>query len=234
MNKIIKMFKMNKKGFFISLSAMLILLTLIFMTKIGNGQALQEQEMESWFREYKSVADYSNDLEKIYLPRVIGISQKFALQAISENTAFGNIVSLDEIRDVMMTGNYKTIPILPINYQLPELIDRTKKLSVKEFSLSNLALTITDIYHENPFSICTESQVNFEITAEGMSTKSSKSYKNCISINGFNQFVTVTGANEKIRLDLWIEEPTETCYLKTIYPVYNCGTINGVCYSGGC
>ena len=227
--------RMNKRAFFVSASALVILLIVILMFAFRGEEALQRSKLDSEYRSHKFIADYVTDMEDIYLPSLISVSQKFAFKNISEEVAsFGpgkRINTLDDVKDVIMTGNYKGTPVMPIGYTLSSLINDSMGSIQSDMVLHTFDFTVDGIYQDDSWSICMNSTVHFKIVSGDINWSNNKPYSTCMSVNGLMHPNSPPGLIDKnINKFFWeVNSSAPHCFLASIYNGYACGTVEGIC-----
>jgi hypothetical protein len=247
-----EMKRMKKKAFFVSLSALLILIIIIASITINEKNINQEKGIEVSYNEHKYVVDYIKDVENIYIPSMLQFSQKKALIFISESVAAGKPKISDplyaDLENVIITGIYSGSS-MGIENTLPELTKRDLRFLQTEidFDPSKLTLDITKLYQKDEWTICTDSEVSFEIKSDQIIWKTTKKkYSTCVNINGLTHPHGPLGTTDKKVQGLpnifWLTSTNaDYCYLQSICSITICNCndptgnlLNGVCPLGDC
>jgi hypothetical protein len=239
-----KKLKPNKKGVFVTLSAVLILIIIFSLVVLLDQQSNEINEVNIQYSKHKIISNYINTIEDIYLPSLIATSEKYAIANYSyfiEDTSLNNdkIHLKANLTEIIMTGKINTNDIIPMNLTLPGMINYTFHTTPSPITFNYFEFNITSIKHKDNWTIIINTSTNFSINAETLTWRNysnitwtnTKNYSTEISIIGF---VDINQSN--IITSQWKENTTQTCYLDDLNgtPSYPCGTIIGLCPLSGC
>ena len=73
----------NKKGFFVSLAAVLLIGAIIFYISVQKKSQAQTSEVTISYEKNRAIINYLDNCEHIYIPTILKSSEKFALVNIS-------------------------------------------------------------------------------------------------------------------------------------------------------
>jgi len=235
---------MNKKGVFITLTAVLIILILAFYIIENSVQTKEINKINVEYKKQKMMSDYIKDIEKLYLPSLISLSEKTAIEGISDyvndHASAGKMDIKINLSEAVMTGNIsKDYEVMDINNTLPHLITNTFNTKTGNVKFKHFDFNITTIRQLDNWTIEINSTVNFSIESETTTLYTTKNitwrnvmdYSSEISINGY----TSPREQKRIIRIFWQSNNSIDCFLKTIDSSWSCGSdIHGVCPPSGC
>jgi hypothetical protein len=233
-----------KKGVFVTLSAVLILIIIFSLVILIDQQSSEINEVNIQYSKHKVISNYINAVEDIYLQSLIATSEKFALANysyyINDTSLNQNKIYLKaNLTEIVMTGKIGTDEIIPKNLTLPSLINYTFNTMSSPITFNSFNFNITSIEHKDSFTIIINTSTNFSISAETLTYRNvsnitwtnTKNYSTEISIIGL---VDINQTN--IITSQWNGNETQTCYLDDLNgsPSHPCGLIVGLCPLSGC
>ena len=234
---------MNKKGIFITLTAVIILIILTFLIIENSEQSTELSNINIEYKKQKIMSDYINDIEDLYLPSIISYSEKYSLEGISdyvnENDCSNKIDIALNLSNIIVTGNLtQTIQIINYEKTLPALIENSFNTKTGEVFFNHLIFNITSVKHIDNWTIEVNSTVNFSITSKirtfheinNITWRNIHNYSTELSVNGFVD----PKEHERIIRIFWKSNISIDCFLKKIDSDYDCGTIAGICPPSGC
>ena len=213
----------GKRGIFITLSA-IILISIIFLFFMNS---LKEDRQKDILKRDKERIFYFDDfvdqLVDHYLPVVITTSSKEALIGISNKTVAGtSIGGINEtLEEVMRTGNFSGARFMPMDMTLPAQVQMLHRLMYYPYDSYNLSLGHVGVEHIswNYLEVSYTGNYTLEFPDMKLSRKLNDSVT--ISIYGLEADAGTVSPQ------LWKENTSEDCYLKTLNNTYACGGING-------
>lgn len=223
---------MNKKAVFISLTAALILGIIIFMLISRVQQSTNKSDLNVQYSKHKYAADYINDVENIYLPSLISISEKFALRNISRYISKEVSDLKTNLTYVVMTGyiDNNTNRVMSDDHTLPVLINKTFSQVFSPIEFQYLDFDVISIGQKDNRTIIINSSVNFSVSSEGVMWKNTINYSTDISVNGLTHW-----KEGKIITKKWVENDTKPCILELLDGASACSAdISGLCPLAGC
>lgn len=231
--------KQNKKGIFVTLSAILILLIIFSFVILSNQQSIEISEVNIQYDKHKVVSDYIGAVENIYLPSLIAISEKYSISNYSNHIMDSlptNKIKPD-LTEIIMTGELSGTEIIPDYLTLPELINDTFHTMSSPVTFKSFDFNITSINHKDEWTIIINSSANFSISAETITGRNyskitwtnTRNYSTEISIIGL-----IDVNQEELITSQWKENSTQDCYIKDLNGIYFCDGIEGLCPLSGC
>jgi len=224
---------MNKKGIFVSLTAALILGVIVFMIVLQGQESAQRSELNVQYSKHKYAADYIEDVEEVYLPALIAISEKYAMYGISDYiNSTGPIAGLSfNITQTVLTGKIDSyVRVMPDRYTLPYLRDQTFDTVFSPIEFEYFYFNVTGIGHRDNVTLRINSTVNMSVKSEYVKWRNVINYSTDISVNALVHPV------EELRItNKWVVNDTKPCYIQTLDPSVACSALTyGLCPLGGC
>jgi len=245
------MMNKNKKAVFFTLTAVLILIVILFLF-IWEGEHKREiDEANVQYTKHKVTSDYIKDVENLYLPSVISVSEKFAIRNISYYV-YNNPAAADSTDRVVnltyivmtghidnQTGNSAT-KVMELEKTLPYLLNTTFNTLSSPIKFEYFDFQVLSVEHITNDTIQVNSTVNFTIKSQTLTWRefsnitwsNQMNYSTDLSIIGF--YNPVMG---KAITDNWIANETYDCFLRKVDSSYCCGCsggFKGLCPFGEC
>jgi hypothetical protein len=229
--------RLFKKGFFISLAALIILGLLVFFLRIGSEQSVAESRQSAQFLKNKLSSQEAGDTEDIYIPAILQISAKYAMSNVSNYVyGIGSKLSASDMKDkltsLMTNGTIDgSQQLMPQMYAVPFLLNSTLSYVSDDLRVDGLSFSVINVSQPNPWEIEIITEVSFNLTSGDLSKGgirwgNSINYTNLVNVNSMADLVKETGA--PIQVKLWNESNTYLCYLSFIVEFYNCNSVKGI------
>jgi hypothetical protein len=215
-----------KKGFFISLSAVLVLAIIVTFLQISKSNKAKESQFDAEYLQSKLSADYADDAAHVYLPALLAYSGKYALGACSmEVSDTGlSISDLDSaMTSLMRHGSYGSQTLYPEQTLGPAF---TKTLTTMNtgVTIQTLNATVIGMRQTDEWTIEMETEVNITVKSGDITWSNRENYTTLIDVNGLYDPLE----NSIIQINFYHTNSSRPCYLSTIYSGYSCSGIEGI------
>ncbi len=222
---------MNKRGIFISLTAVLILGIIIFVLVFRGEESAQSSSIDIQYAKHKYAADYINDLEKIYLPSLVSISEKYALVGISTNINKEIADLKTNLTYAVMTGfvDNTTTRVMSDNYTLPYLRNRTFAFLPSPIEFENFSFKVVSLEQKDSDIITVNSTVSFSVVSEGVKWANTVNYSTDVYLWGIFSWEEGRLITKK-----WVGNSSVPCVLETMDGSASCSGVSGLCPLDGC
>jgi hypothetical protein len=207
-----------KKGFFISLTAMLVLVLIVAFLEINRANQAEQNRLESDYMKNKISADYARDVSLIYMPTILSKSGKYALAEVSSNHPVA--VMEDEIEDLMRSGSAS----FPAHLTIPTLTADTLRTVKTGVTLGMLSFDVLAVGQPDPWTISLLTEVNITLSSGEINWSDSRNHTTLFDLNGLED--TTNGL--PIQIEFYSENAAYPCYLRTVWPTYDCLGVSGI------
>lgn len=230
--------KMNRKGIFFSLASILVLVVVIAILSSRSVEESAQSEIEVQYHKHMAAARYIQDLESIYLPSHIKMSEKFALRRMSEYVNEEGTAMIDDITvnlsdmayNGRSDGNSDNV-MMDRSYSLKSLLNLTTQPVQSPVVLDLFLFNITSIRHLDPKTLELNSSVNLSLSSDDLVWQNQVNYSSVIDLNG----VVNPAEGRRIKLAFWEENTSNsTCMLKLLDPSKSCDGVKAICPTFGC
>jgi len=236
---------MNKKGIFVTLTSVIILIMIVFLIQITAEESRHIGDVNVEYTKHKQVVKYLTQVEDIYLPNMVTTSEKYALIGISNftNQHPNNIELAENLTGAVMTGHTDNNPNNAFTqvskYPLPKLLNETFGTISGSIVFEEFDYVVRSIEQNNEWTITVNSTVFFELQGRTQNWRDEANITWTNAIN-FSNDLTVVGMisplSGYIVTQNWVVNHTSLCMLRLLDDDYSC-SVDGVCphsVFGGC
>jgi len=204
---------MNRKGFFYSLSAVLLVIVLSMLLRFDVDESKMKDDVTAQEIKLETVNEYVRDFRVYYLDNLLAVSSKYALSAISSYVDTNG--PLPDVRaaveGLVTTGSYGAIVISP-DVTVPALTNTSQSALTVKVATNVLDISLNEITQPNPWTIRLAYTVTFEFG--GLDSKWSDKLDKEV-------FVTVYGFQDpqykrRINEMFWKASPSVPCFLQRL------------------
>jgi hypothetical protein len=235
--------EMNKKGVFVTITAILILAVIFLFLNMKTRESGQVSELNIQYTKHRLISDSVEDLKDVQLPSMIQISQKRSLISISDwvDSTPGGRARLNDLpanlTSVIMTGDLGGSNLINVEDTLPYLVNLTFNTVTTPFVIDNFDFKVIGIRHLDPYIVGTNCSFNFTISSTNTTTTIGRIN---VSWSDSVEYIILTSVNgmvdpetgRLIRTDDFSPNSTKSCVLKTISINYSdCLGVSGLCHS---
>ena len=233
---------MNKKGFFITLTAALILLIVLITVMLSSANTRDMGEVSVQYVKHRELANHVRNMGRFYIPSLIRTSARSALINMSRyaaaNGAFADLAG--QLKHGMGSGYVdgdKADPAKLVNtLTLPDLVNQTFISTGAPINLTSFDFDVVGIEQRDPFTIRVTTNVRFTVesaSVEGyesvdLSWSQDETYATDISVIG----MTDPALDSTINCQ-WNPDTSKSCLLAEISGL-GCSGVVGLCPLGGC
>lgn len=224
---------MNKKGFFLSLAAILIVIIMGLFIFLSENIQNRRDVMEVRYVQHSHIVDYIKVFRENNLPSFISMSTKFSLKGMSErvNKSILNPNNFELEKNLtyaVISGNTDYSNKIKTNvtgYTLPFFVNKTVEIMPVKFSFEYIDFNVTSVEQVTPFIVEVNSTVKLMINVSNNATVSTEihwsdelNYSQNISVVGF-----VDPVEEEVITGQWVLNTTgKECFLRLIDSSYSC------------
>jgi hypothetical protein len=200
-----------KKGFFLSLTAVIVLMAAVFFLQMEKSATDRQRELDSAYLRDKLSADYADDVATVYLPAALAYSGKFAFVNASYIASMA-IVDVPVAMTELLRGGSFSGETLHAEHQLRSVTDRTIATVNTGVTVERLNFTVIDAWQHNPWTVDFKTEVNMTLSSGKINWTDSRNYTTRLDMSG----VYNIWDSEPIQPDVYGVNTSRPCILGLI------------------
>ena len=218
---------MNRKGVFISLTAILILAALGVTAVLEQAHERAQHDIEAQFLEYKLAAEYVRALEDSIIESRLHIASKSALASAAHDH---EVLSDTRLATLIRTGQDGSLSI-PESHTLTGLEGDVRLLPHLRVTIDEIHIDSVRLAQVDPWTIEVRASVWYRVRGNDAVWENRGDYRTHLLVSG----LTHPGADDRrIVREFWMEDGDDPCYLSFVYDDAQCNGIVGLCAIDAC
>lgn len=215
-----------KKGFFISLSAVLVLAIIVTFLQISKSNKAKESQFDAEYLQSKLSADYADDAAHVYLPALLSYTGKHALGACSKHVDDTNsaINDIDSAMTSLIRSGVYSAQVVPNDQTLYPAFTKTLAAVNTGVTLQMLNATVIGMRQADEYTIEMKTEVNITVKSGEITWTNKQNYTTLLDLNGLYDPLE----DSIIQGEFYHTNSSRPCYLSTIYDGYSCAGVEGI------